>query len=38
MPKKKTASYRFRNAQTGRFVKAAYAKRFPAVTVREKSK
>lgn len=35
MPKKKV-QYRFRSAKTGYFVTAAYAKRHPATTVREK--
>lgn len=30
--------YRFRSAVTGRFVKAAYAKRYPKRTVRERVK
>lgn len=30
--------YRYRSAVTGRFVKAAYAKRYPKRTVRERVK
>ena len=34
----KKVVYDYRSARTGRFVKPAYAKRFPAITVREKRK
>jgi len=30
------AAYRYRSAKTGRYVSAAYAKRHPATTVRER--
>jgi|GEM_PF-3401230 hypothetical protein len=33
---KPKATYRYRSAVTGRYVKAAYAKRYPARTVRER--
>lgn len=32
----KPKQYRYRSAVTGRYVKAAYAKRYPHLTVRER--
>jgi len=32
------ATYRYRSAVTGRFVKPGYAKRYPHLTVRERVK
>jgi hypothetical protein len=38
MAKKKKVSYRHRSARTGKFVTEKWAKRYPAITVREKVK
>ncbi len=35
---KKKATYKYRSAKTGRYVKPGYARRFPGLTVREKAK
>lgn len=33
---KRKRTYRYRSAMTGRYVSASYAKRYPAITVRER--
>lgn len=38
MKKKPAFYYKFRSAKTGKFVTAAYAKRYPKTTVMEKIK